>query len=246
MSPERQIHPTANSGYGPGNEATPVEPQADNPAEAERQQALAEWEVALDQQARALDELPDYAQARNRWSESVDKLKETEKGVALAEQQAREQNPEIGELEGWLEMTGEELADKSQEVQRLEREIAPEREAARSLGRPYIGPLAAQLGQVQEEQKWLEDQVLVTQGRIEEALGKYTALGNAKWYLGQAQRTERSNKRDLDEAVGVAKKEHPPYIAALARFESAEQKLKLVAAGTEQVTNRDDLVGRAA
>ena len=246
MSPERQTHSTANSDSGVGNETGSAEPQVDNPAKVERQRALVEWQAALDQQARALDEFPDYAHARDRWSESVDKLKETEKGVVLAGQQAREQNPEIGELEGWLEMTGEELADKSQEVQRLEQEIAPERDAARSLGRPYIGPLAAQLGQAQEEQKWLEDQVLVTQGRIEETLGKYTPLGNAKWYLGQAQRAERSNKQYLDEAVGVAKKEHPPYIEALARLELAEQKLKLVAAKTEQVINRDDLVRRAA
>ena len=254
MFPERQTQSGTDSGPGSTGEtdspelqtAGQLESAPESPAEGEKQQALADWKAALEQQAKVLDEFPDYALARDWWSKAAAKLKETEGAVALAEQQAREDNPEIGELEDWLEMTGEELAEKSQEIQRLEQEITPERKAARDLGEPYLGPLAAELGLAQEEHKWLEDQILVSQARVKEALGKYTPLGNAKWYLNQAQRDERSAKRAINESVEVAKKEHQSYIEALARLESAEQRLKLVAGEVDQAAGQDDLISQAA
>lgn len=162
--------------------------------------AVVAWRAALERQAKALEGFSPYAEAKANWIKSTEDLKAAEDKVAQEEAQARKKNSEVADLEEWLETIEEALLNASGE--------SPDSQTASG-----------------DDPKWLEDEILTTRKRIKTAFEKHTPLGDARWRLKHCQRLKQDNQRAVDQAVEAARKDHPPYIEAMAELKLAEAAL---------------------
>lgn len=144
------------------------------------------------------------------------------------------------------------LLENAKDLESAEAEVATAKQEARDKN-SQIGELEGWLVELEaelevagpEDREWLEGQIETSRKSLDDAFGAYTPLGNAKWRLRQAQRREDDLKRDLEDAVALAKKEHQPYIEALAKLKAIEREIDSTAK-PQPNDGSEDLSARAA